>query len=104
MADSREWTVSAGRWLKDHGGPAMVIFLIFLFSGLTLDTRLLKKGISDIPATLADLVVIFIFSPILALAFRYLPLDIQVLTGLYLVAVMPSTLSSCQQKWRHPSK
>ena len=94
MVDSREWTVSAGRWLKSHGGPAMVIFLIFLFSGLTLDARLLRKGISDIPATLAALIVIFIFSPIVALAFRYIPLDIQVLTGLYLVAVMPSTLSS----------
>jgi len=94
MADTREWTVSAGRWLKIHGGPGMVIFLIFLFSGLTLDARLLRKGISDIPATLAALVVIFIFSPIIALAFRYLPLDIQVLTGLFLVATMPSTLSS----------
>lgn len=94
MADSREWTVSAGRWLKAHGGPGMVIFLIFLFSGLAMDVRLLKRGISDVPATLAALVVIFIFSPLLAMIFRYLPLDIQVLTGLFLVAVMPSTLSS----------
>ncbi len=94
MADSREWTVSAGRWLKGHGGPGTVIFLIFLFSGLAMDARLLKKGISDIPATLAALVVIFVCSPLVVLAFRYLPLDIQVLTGLYLVATMPSTLSS----------
>jgi solute carrier family 10 (sodium/bile acid cotransporter), member 7 len=94
MADSREWTVSAGRWLKGHGGPGMVIFLIFLFSGLAMDARLLRKGVSDIPATLAALVIIFICSPLLALAYRYLPLDIQIITGLYLVAVMPSTLSS----------
>ena len=94
MADTREWTVSAGRWLKSHGGPDLVIFLIFLFSGLTMDARLLKKGVSDIPATLAALAVIFVCSPLLASAYRYLPLDAQILTGLYLVAVMPSTLSS----------
>lgn len=94
MADSHEWTVSAGRWLKGHGGPGMIIFLIFLFSGLAMDARLLRKGVSDIPATAAALAVIFICSPLLALAYRYLPLDLQILTGLYLVAVMPSTLSS----------
>jgi sodium/bile acid cotransporter 7 len=94
MADSHGWTVSVGRWLKYHGGPGMIIFLIFLFSGLAMDARLLRKGVSDIPATLAALTVIFICSPLLALAFRYLPLDLQILTGLYLVAVMPSTLSS----------
>lgn len=94
MADSHGWTVSAGRWLKGHGGPGMIIFLIFFFSGLAMDTRLLKKGVSDIPATAAALAVIFICSPLLALAYRYLPLDPQILTGLYLVAVMPSTLSS----------
>ncbi len=94
LTDSREWTVSAGRWLKGHGGPGLVIFMIFLFSGLAMDARLLRKGISDVPATLAALVLIFICSPLLALVYRYLPLDLQIITGLYLVAVMPSTLSS----------
>ncbi len=94
IADSQEWTVSAGRWLKSHGGPSMVIFLIFLFSGMVMDARLLKKGLSDISATLAALLVIFICAPLVALVFRYLPLEIQVITGLYLVSVMPSTLSS----------
>lgn len=94
IADSREWTVSASLWLKGHGGPDVVIFLIFLFSGTVMNARLLKKGVKDIPATLAALMVIFICSPLLALAFRFLPIEIQVLTGLYLVAVMPSTLSS----------
>lgn len=94
MADSREWTVAAGRWLKNHSGPDMVVFLIFWFSGLTLDARLIGKGVSDVPATLVALVIIFIFSPTLALVFHFLPLDIQIITGLYLVAVMPSTLSS----------
>ncbi len=93
-ADSKEWIVSAGRWLKANGGPATVIFLIFLFSGMAMDARLLRKGISDIPATLAALAVIFICSPLVALAYRFLPLNIQILTGLFLVAAMPSTLSS----------
>jgi sodium/bile acid cotransporter 7 len=94
MADRHEWTVWAGRWLKNHSGPNMVIFLIFLFSGTTLDARLLRKGLKDFNATWTALMLIFVLSPLLALACQYLPLDVQILTGLYLVAVMPSTLSS----------
>jgi hypothetical protein len=37
---------------------------------------------------------IFIFAPMVAWVFRWLPLDHQIITGLFLVAVMPSTLSS----------
>lgn len=94
LADHYQWTVKAGRWLKSHGGPNWVIFFIFFLSGLVLDARLLRKGLSDVKATLSALVVIFIFSPLVVLLFCYLPLDIQVLTGLFLVATMPSTLSS----------
>ena len=94
MADRHEWTVSAGRWLKGHNGPDLVIFAIFFFSGLALDARLLRKGLGDKQATAVALVVIFLFAPATALVLRLLPLDIQVITGLFLVAVMPSTLSS----------
>lgn len=94
LADRQEWTVSAGRWLKVHRGPDLVIFFIFLFSGLTLDGRLLRKGLVDLGATLTALAVIFVFSPLVVLLFCFFPLDIQILTGLFLVAVMPSTLSS----------
>ncbi len=94
LADDREWTVGAGRWLKAHGGPDAVIFLIFFFSGMTLDSRLLRRGLGDLNATAATLVMIFILSPLAVLLFVPLPLDIQILTGLFLVAVMPSTLSS----------
>jgi sodium/bile acid cotransporter 7 len=94
VADTREWTVAVGRSLKNHGGPNLVIFSIFLFSGLTLDAGLLRKGLGDLRATLSALLVVFIFSPLVALAFEFLPLDIQILTGLCLVAVMPSTLST----------
>jgi sodium/bile acid cotransporter 7 len=94
MADRYEWTVAAGRWLKAHQGPGMVIFAIFFFSGLALDARLLRKGLGDGKATAAALVSIFIFAPMVAWLFRFLPLDHQIITGLFLVAVMPSTLSS----------
>jgi sodium/bile acid cotransporter 7 len=94
MADRYEWTVAAGRWLKAHQGPGMVIFAIFFFSGLALDVRLLKKGLGDGKATAAALASIFIFAPMVAWVFRWLPLDHQIITGLFLVAVMPSTLSS----------
>jgi sodium/bile acid cotransporter 7 len=72
----------------------MVIFAIFLFSGLALDAGLLRKGLGDFRASLAALSMIFLVSPLVALGFRYLPLDVQILTGLFLVAVMPSTLST----------
>jgi solute carrier family 10 (sodium/bile acid cotransporter), member 7 len=94
VADTHEWTVAAGRLLKRHGGPGAVIFSIFFFSGLALDAGLLRKGLGDLRATVAALLVIFLFAPLVALAFHYLPLNIQILTGLYLVAAMPSTLST----------
>lgn len=94
LVDHRHYTVAGGLWLKNHGGPDMVIFFIFLFSGLALDARLVRKGLGDIRATLSALTVIFFLAPLLALGFYYLPLDVQVITGLFLVAVMPSTLSS----------
>ena len=94
VADTREWTVAVGRMLKNHGGPKAVIFIIFLSSGLTLDARLLRKGLGDLRATLSALLVVFLFSPLVALALQWLPLNIQILTGICLVAVMPSTLST----------
>jgi len=94
LADSRQWTVSAGGYLKSHAGPDVVIFVIFLFSGIALDAGLLRKGLGDFRASLAALLLIFLFAPLIALGFGCLPLDIQVLTGLFLVAVMPTTLST----------
>lgn len=94
LADHHEWVVRWGRWLKMHRGPDAVIFAIFFLSGLALDSRMLRKGLGDLRATLTCLAVIFIAAPLLARGFQYLPLDKQIMTGLVLVAVMPSTLSS----------
>jgi sodium/bile acid cotransporter 7 len=94
MVDYQQYSVMMGLWLKNHGGPDLVIFFIFLFSGLALDARLVRKGLGDFSATLAALFVIFLLAPLVALVYYCLPLNIQVLTGLLLVASMPSTLSS----------
>ena len=94
VMDTHEWTVAAGRGLKNLGGPSIVIFSIFLFSGLNLDARMVRNGLVDLRATLAALVLIFLFSPLVALSFGLFHPDIQILAGLFLVAVMPSTLST----------
>lgn len=94
LADQQGWTVSLGRWLKVRHGPDLVILAIFFLSGLVLDSRMLRKGLVDYKATTACLLVIFIIAPLLAMGFQFLPLNTQIITGLVLVAVMPSTLSS----------
>ncbi len=54
----------------------------------------IKAGIKDIKSTLLSLMVILIISPAAALLFSCLPLETGVAIGLFLVAVMPTTLSS----------
>jgi solute carrier family 10 (sodium/bile acid cotransporter), member 7 len=48
----------------------------------------------DVKGMLLTFVVIFIAAPLVAMAFLLVPLDTGILVGLFLVAVMPSTLSS----------
>lgn len=87
-------TVSAGLWLKSHHGPDIVIIVIFFLSGLALDTRQIRSGISDYSGTLLALLLIFVSAPLVAMLFSYLPLSSELLIGLLLVAAMPTTLSS----------
>jgi len=94
LADSRGITIGPGLWLKTHHGPDFVIVLIFFFSGMALDATLIRAGISDHKGTLAALLLIFLIAPLLALIFTLLPLETGVLLGLFLVSVMPTTLSS----------
>lgn len=94
MADVNEQLVGIGRWLKNHHGPNVVIVLIFFLSGLVLQADQIRKGLVDLRTTLATLGVIFGIAPLMALTFVYTPLDIQIIIGLFLIAVMPSTLSS----------
>lgn len=94
MVDTSQLTVVWGRWLKGHGGPDIAIVLIFFLSGLVLDAAQIRKGLADFQATGAALLVIFVVAPLAALLGSRLPLNVQILTGLCLVAVMPTTLSS----------
>lgn len=94
LADTKGFLTGSGLWLKDHNGPDFVIVLIFFLSGLVLDTRLIRAGASDYKGTLTALLLIFLIAPLLTLPFTLLHLSTGVLLGLFLVAVMPTTLSS----------
>ena len=88
-------TVSGcGRWIGARGGPDAVIVLVFLFSGCLLDPRQVRAGLQDTVGTLCTLAVIFLVSPLAAGLLSNIPMQAGVLIGLFLVAVMPSTLSS----------
>jgi sodium/bile acid cotransporter 7 len=77
-----------------HRGPDIVIVLIFFFSGLILEVRQIKSGIMDAKSIVAALIVIFLVAPVVAALIGVLPLDVGVLIGIFLVAAMPTTLSS----------
>ncbi|WP_163339099.1 bile acid:sodium symporter [Desulfopila sp. IMCC35008] len=94
VADSSGLLVIPGLWLKEHNGPDSIIILIFFFSGLALNTSQIRAGFKDYIGTITALFLIFIISPLLALLFSMLPLSTGLLLGLFLVAVMPCTLSS----------
>ncbi|MDY6909240.1 MAG: bile acid:sodium symporter [Thermodesulfobacteriota bacterium] len=94
LGDAGESVAGLGRWLQRHHGPDGVIFSIFLLSGLGLDARRLKSGLTDAVATLSALTVIFVVSPLTALALSAAPLSDGLRIGLMIVALMPTTLSS----------
>lgn len=94
VTDSSGLLVTPGLWLKEHRGPDIIIVLIFLFSGLALNTSQIRAGLKDYRGTLTALLLIFIISPLFALLLSMLPLSTGLLLGLFLVAVMPCTLSS----------
>lgn len=94
LADGTNTVAGAGRWLVAHHGADIVIFLIFLISGLCLETDQLKRGLADFSVLLVSLLVIFVISPVIALALARVPLATGVRIGLFLVAIMPTTLSS----------
>ncbi len=94
LTDAGEKSAGVGIWLKAHGGPDLVIFLIFFCSGMLLDASQVRAGVRDTAGTGLALLIIFAISPLLALLFNPVPLDPGVRIGLFLVAVMPTTLSS----------
>jgi len=94
VGDTSETVSGIGRWLKMHRGPDAVIVLIFFFSGLSLDVRQIRSGLMDVKGIAAALIVIFMVSPVAGALFGMTSLDTGVIIGIFLVAVMPTTLSS----------
>lgn len=94
IIDPTSLIVHPGIWLKTHHGPDLVIILIFLLSGMALNTSQLKEGLADVQGTLLALTLIFIIAPLVGFVFAQLPLQPGIIIGLLLVAAMPTTLSS----------
>jgi sodium/bile acid cotransporter 7 len=94
VADTSETVSGVGRWFKMHRGPEAVIVLIFFFSGLILNARQIRSGLMDIKGIVIALAIIFLVAPITAASIGLAPLDNGIKIGIFLVAVMPTTLSS----------
>jgi len=94
LADTTGVIPGAGTWLKQHHGPDAVIFLIFFFSGLILDAGGIKSGLTDVSGILIALAAIFVAAPLIAALFGLAPLPPGIKIGIFLVAVMPTTLTS----------
>lgn len=94
VLDSTGSLARAGMFLKSHHGSSLMIVLIFLVSGMIIETHQIRAGVRDFRSTAAALVMIVLAAPILAFCLSRLPLETGVALGLFLVAVMPTTLSS----------
>lgn len=94
VADGSGLSVTPGIWLGAHRGADATIVLIFFLSGIALDAGQIRQGLTDYAGTILALILIFAIAPVLAMVFALLPLATGIVIGLYLVAVMPSTLSS----------
>ena len=94
LVDGSGHVALLGRWCKAQGGAGAVIFFIFLASGLILNNDQIRKGIGDMKGTALALMLIFVMAPVVAYALTLLPMDPGARIGLFLVAVMPTTMTS----------
>lgn len=94
LFDMTETISGVGIWFKMHRGPDTVIVLIFFSSGMILNARQIRDGLLDIKGILTALIIIFIAAPIIAIILSRAPFETGVIIGIFLVAVMPTTLSS----------
>lgn len=94
LLDSSLTLARTGIFIKTHGGASILIFCIFLSSGLIIEANQITAGVRDVRATLAALFIIVCIAPLAAVALGRGFLETGVVLGLFLVAVMPTTLSS----------
>lgn len=94
LADPSGRIAGLGLWLKLNHGPDLVIFLVFFFSGILLDPNQIRSGLTDVSGTIMALGLIFIAAPVLAALSALTNLETGLVIGLFLVAVMPTTMSS----------
>jgi len=94
IIDRTDTLAGIGIFFKDNNASEVIIFLIFIISGLLIEQNQIRAGVKDIKSTLLSLMVILVVSPSAALILSCLPLETGVVIGLFLVAVMPTTLSS----------
>ncbi len=94
LTESGRFVSYLGIWFQAHHGTEAVIVIIFFLSGLILKTEQIKTGVSDIQGTALALLIIFVIAPLTAWCLGLIPLSPGIRIGLFLVAVMPTTLSS----------
>lgn len=94
VVDPTDSVADAGQWLRSVHGPDMIIFLVFLVQGFLLSPRQIQRGLTDGVATVLAVLLIFVMAPLYAGVMSFLPVSTGVLIGLFLVAVMPTTMSS----------
>jgi sodium/bile acid cotransporter 7 len=94
LIDGTNTLAGTGKWFKAHSGADAVIGTIFFCSGLILKREEIHEGLRDIRGAVIALVIIFVAAPLAAFIIGRLPLDPAVKIGLFLVSVMPTTMSS----------
>jgi sodium/bile acid cotransporter 7 len=94
LVDATGTIAGIGKWFKSHSGADAVICTIFFCSGLILKREEIRAGLRDIRGAVIALVIIFGVAPLVAFIIGSLPLDPAVRIGLFLVSVMPTTMSS----------
>jgi sodium/bile acid cotransporter 7 len=94
IVDSSNSLIKTGLFLKANHGPEIMIFLIFIISGLLIESDQIRAGIKDVKSTVLALIVIIVIAPIAASLLCLFPLETGVIVGLFIVSVMPTTLSS----------
>lgn len=94
LVDATNTVAGMGKWLKSHSGADAVICTIFFTSGLILKREEIRAGLRDLQGAVIALVLIFAVAPLTAFLIGLLPLDPAVRIGLFLVSVMPTTMSS----------